>query len=141
MATSAGMRAWVMIDGVNGAGTNVSQYHDSFTWPQSVAILDTSTFGTTSHQNITGLTDGDTIAVGGPFDTALYSIITAVKAAQAAGSSTMTVVYGPGGSVSGSAKISAECWVAGFTTASTVAGRNEWSASLQVTAAVTNTTW
>lgn len=135
------MRAWVMIDGVNAAGTNVSQYADSFSWPQSVQTLDVSTFGTTSKQSITGLTDGDTVSVKGPFDSALYTIITAVKAAQAAGSSTSTVVFGPGGSVASSAKLSAEVWVASFSTDSTVGGRNEWSASLQVTGAVTNTTW
>lgn len=141
MAASAGFRAWVMLDGVNAAGTNVSQYHDSFAWPQTVTTVDTSVFGTVAKQSITSLTDGDTIAVGGPFDTALYSIVTGLKAAQAAGSATATVVYGPAGSVAASAKISAEVWVAGFSINSGVAGRNEWSASLQVTGAVTNGTW
>lgn len=141
MAASAGLRAFVMLDGVNAAGTNISQYCDTLSWPQTVQTLETSVFGTVAKQSITGLTDGDSIPIGGPFDTALYSIITAVKAAQAAGSSTSTLVYGPGGSVAASAKQSAEVWVANFTSASTVGGRNEWSASLQVTGAVTNTTW
>lgn len=141
MAASAGLRAWVMLDGVNGAGTNVSQYHDSFSWPQTVQQLETSVFGTVAKAFIPGLTDGDTVAVSGPFDSPLYSIMTGLKAAQAGGSSTATLVYGPGGSVASSAKISAEVWVASFTTASTVGGRNEWSASLQVTGAVTNGTW
>lgn len=141
MAASAGKSAWVMLDGANAGGTNVSQYHDSFSWPQTVQQLETSTFGTTPKQFIPGLTDGDTVAVSGPFDTALYSLVTGLKAAQAAGSSTSTLVYAPGGSVASSAKISAEVYVASFTVNSTVGGRNEWSASLQVTGAVTNGTW
>ncbi len=70
---------------------------------------------------------------------AIYTHITQALASSLAGI-TQTVNYGPGGSVSGQAKTSFECYIASFEPASTVAGRVEWSASLQVTGAVTNGT-
>ena len=100
-----------------------------------------SVLGTSSKAFITGLTDGDQISISGPYDVTAFTHITALKAAQAAGSSTATFTFGPGGSVSGQAKISGECWVANFNPSSSVGGRAEWSATLQVTGAVTNTTW
>jgi len=141
MAFRAGTTSFVMIDGVNGAGTNVSPYIDNFAWPQSVDTLDVSVFGTAAKSFINGLTDGDSITMSGPYDVALHSILTAVKAAQSAGSSTCTVQWGPGGSVSGQARGTAEAWLSSYQLSSGVGGRVEFSASLQVTGAVLNGTW
>ena len=141
MAFKAGTSTFVMIDGVNGAGTNVSPYVDNFAWPQSVDTLDVSVFGTAAKAFINGLTDGDSITMSGPYDVAIWSILTAVKAAQSAGSSTCTVQWGPGGSVSGQARGTAEAWVQSFGLTSGVGGRVEYTASLQVTGAVLNGTW
>lgn len=141
MAFKAGTATYVNLDGVNGAGTNVSPYTDSFQWPQSVDMIDVSVFGTASKAMINGLTDGDMLSLSGPYDVAMHSILSGIKAAQSAGSSTSTVQYGPGGSVSGQAKVSAEVWLANYNLSSGVGGRAEFSASLQVTGAVTNGTW
>ena len=141
MAFRAGTTTFLMLDGVNGAGTNVSSYADNMSWQQSVETLDVSAFGTAAKAFINGLTDGDTVTIAGPYDKAMYSLLTGVKAAQSAGSSTTSVVWGPGGSVSGEAKVSAEAWVTQVGLSSSVGGRVDLSATLQVTGAVQNSTW
>jgi hypothetical protein len=141
MAFKPGFSAWFALDNVAGTLTNLSHYTDNVDHPQTVETLDVSVFGTTSKAFITGLTDGDTIAISGPYDVTMYTHLTALKAAQAAGSSTATYTYGPGGSVASQAKISCEAWVSSVGLSTGVGGRAELSASLQVTGAVTNGTW
>jgi hypothetical protein len=141
MAFRAGTTSFIALDGVNGAGTNVSRFADSFDWPQSVETQEVSAFGTNAKAFINGLTDGDTVSISGPYDAAMFSLLTGVKAAQSAGSSTMTILWGPGGSVSGEARVTAEAWVTSVSLSSSVGGRSELAASLQVTGAVTNNTW
>lgn len=141
MAFRAGTVAYVLIDGVNGVGTNVQPYVDNFGWPQTIQTLDVSAFGTAAKAFINGLTDGDVLPQSGPYDKAIFSILTAVKAAQSAGSSTSTVIWGPGGSVVGEAKVSAEAWLASFGLTAGVGGRVEYSASWQITGAVANSVW
>jgi len=141
MAFRAGTTTFLLIDGANGAGTNVSAYADNTSWQQSVETLDVSAFGTAAKAFINGLTDGDTITISGPYDKAMYSLLVGVKAAQSAGSATSTFMWGPGGSVSGEAKVSAETWVTSVGLSTSVGGRVDLSASLQVTGAVTATTW
>ena len=141
MAFKAGTATYVNLDGVNGSGTNVSPYTDNFQWPQSVETMDVSVFGTAAKGFINGLTDGDTLTLSGPYDVAMHSLLTGIKAAQSAGSSTSTVLYGPGGSVSGQARVTAEVWLSSYQLSSGVGGRAEFSCSLQVTGAVTNGTF
>lgn len=141
MAFSAGTATYILLDGVNGSGTNVSRFSDNFSWPQTIETADVSAFGTAAKANIVTLTDGDTISISGPADPAFFSQLAALKAAQSAGSSTATITYGPGGSVASQIKISAEAWITQLQVSSAVAGRVEMSASLQVTGAVTNGTW
>jgi hypothetical protein len=141
MAFRAGTTTFIALDGVNGAGTNVSRFADSFDWPQSVETQEVSAFGTAAKAFINGLTDGDSVSISGPYDAPIFTLLTGVKAAQSAGSSTTTILWGPGGSVSGEARITAEAWVTSVSLSSSVGGRVEMSASLQVTGAVTNNTW
>ena len=141
MAFKAGTAAYVALDNVAGTPTNVSPYADNFQWPQSVQQLDVSAFGTAPKAFINGLTDGDTVTISGPLDVTLHSQLTGLKAAQSAGSSTCTIIFGPGGSVATQPKIQAEAYVASIQYSVGVGGRAEFSASLQVTGAVTNGTW
>lgn len=138
MAFKKGADAWIGLDNVAGSLTNIQPYVDNVDHTQSVEQLEVSVLGTSSKAFIPGLTDGDTVTISGPQDSTLYTQITGLKAAQAAGSSTATYMYGPGGSVSGQAKISAETWVASIGFSSGVGGRSEFSANLQITGAVTN---
>lgn len=141
MAFKAGTTTFVAIDGVAGTPVNVSAYADQISWNQQTTILDVSTFGSVAMRRIPGLVDGGNISLSGPLDVGLGTFIAALYAAQSAGSSTATVQYGPGGSVSGQFKQSAEIWIENFNTSSSVTGRAEYSCSLQVDGAVTNGTW
>lgn len=141
MAFKAGTVAFVAIDGVAGTPVNVSSYADNFTWPQTTTTVETSVFGTAAKAFIPSLTDGDTISVSGPLDVAMGTFLATLKSAQSAGSSTATLQWGPGGSVAGQLKISAEVWVSQYNVTTSVSGRVDYSASLQVTGAVTNGTW
>lgn len=141
MAFRAGTVSFILLDNNAGTPTNLSAYSDNFQWPQTVQTLEVSAFGTSAKAFINGLTDGDTLTMSGPLDVTLHSHLTNVKAAQAAGSSTSTITWGPGGSVSGQPKISAECWVSSYSVTTAVGGRMEYSCSLQVTGSVSNSTW
>jgi hypothetical protein len=141
VAFTPGKNAWIMLDGVNGAGTNVSAYADNFSFPNPTDTYETSTFSNNSKTFIAGLTAGGAPSLSGPLDTAFAVIVANVSAAQAAGSSTSTLIYAAAGSASGSLKQTAECWVTDFTVSTGVGGRAEFSAALQVTGAVTTAVW
>lgn len=142
MAFQPGHKAYILLDGANGAGTNVSAYADDFTFPQSTDMLEVTVFGTTGAKRfISGLNGGDSISVSGPLDNALHTQIAGMKAAQDAGTTGFTLVYGPAGSVASQPKVSVEALVASYEISTGVGGRLEYSASLQVDGAVTNASW
>ena len=141
MAFKSGHNAFIAVDSVAGSPVNLSTYADSFTFPQPIDQHDVSTFGDGSKDFIPGLADGGEISMSGPLDVALGTFIGALKAGQAAGSSSATVQYGPGGSVSGQIKQSAEVYVSAYNVSTSVSGRTEYDISLQVTGSVTNDTW
>ena len=78
MAFRAGTTTFIALDGVNGAGTNVSRFADSFDWPQSVETQEVSAFGTAAKAFINGLTDGASVSISGPYDVAMFSLLTGV---------------------------------------------------------------
>ena len=141
MAFKPGHLTWLMLDGANGAGTNVSTYADNFSFPQSTEMLETTTFGSSVKRFIPGLVGGDTLTMSGPLDVTLHNILSGIKSAQEAGTASFTLVYGPGGSVASQIKQTAEVLLASYEVSSGVGGRVEYSASLQVDGAVTNATW
>lgn len=141
MVFKAGHVAYIGLDNAAGAVQNVSSYGDNIDWPQPVDMLDVSVFGTVSKAFIPGLIDGAQVTIAGPMDATMWTQLTALKAAQAAGSSTASLLYGPGGSVAGQPKVSAECYVANVAPSNGVGGRAELSATLQITGAVTSSTW
>lgn len=141
MAATPGYRAWLMIDGANGAGTNVSAYLDNLTFPQSTEMLEVTPFGSSSKRYIAGLNGGDQIGISGALETGFGTIMANAKAAQDAGTASFTAVYGPAGSVSGAPKITAEYLIASWEISTGVGGRAEFSGSLQIDGAVQNQTW
>lgn len=141
MAFKSGHNSFVLLDGVAGTGINVSAYADNFSFDQPVDTHDVSVFGASAKTSIPGLTDGGAVGMSGPLDVALGTFVSGLKAAQAAGSASATLIWGPGGSVSGQVKQSAETWVTAYNVSTSVDGRVEYSCSLQVTGAVTNGTW
>ena len=141
MAYRAGKNAFVLLDGVAGTGVDISAYADSFSFDQPVDTHDVTTFGANAKSFVVGLTDGGAPSLSGPLDVALGTFVAGLKAAQAAGSASSTLVWGPGGSVAGQIRQTAEVWVTSYNVSTSVSGRVEYSCSLQVTGAVTNGTW
>lgn len=141
MAFKAGTTTYVAIGNTAGALTNLSPYIDNFGHPQSVDTQEVSVFGTAAKAFINGLTDGDQITLSGPYDVAMYTHLTALKAAQSAGSGLAPFLWGPGGSVASQAKVAGSAYVAQVSLSAGVGGRVEYSASLQVSGAVTNSTF
>lgn len=140
MAFQPGYKAYLALDSAAGTPTNLSPYIDDVTVSQSVDMLDVSTIGTASKSSLPGLTAGDTIPLAGPYDVTVHTHLSNALGTSNAGTS-LTVLYGPGGSVSGQAKVQAEVFIANYTLKSAVGSRADWSATLQVTGAFTNGTW
>ncbi len=133
MAFKPGYLGDFRLDTAAGALTNIQPYIDTVSVPNSVDMLDVSVLGTAAKASIAGMTDGDTIAISGPYDPAIVTHLGALKAAQAAGTASHSWQYGPGGSVASQSKITGECLLQSFSLSTGVGGRAEWSASLQVT--------
>jgi hypothetical protein len=142
MAFRSGKDAFLLLDNVAGTPVNVSGYHDNVSWPSPTDTIDVSVFGTASKQFVAGLNGGANISLSGPSDVGLGTFLAALHNAQAAGStSTWTLTYGPGGSVAGQIKQSAETLLTDFSVNTAVGGRADYSATLQVTGVTTFTTW
>lgn len=141
MAASPGYKAFLLIDGANGVGTNLSPYADEFSFSYSTDMLETSTFGSTAKRFIPGLNGGDTVTWAGPLETAFYNQYVGMKAAQDAGTTSFTVVYAPAGSVASAPKITGEYLVGTVEFPSAVADRSNFSIQLQLDGAVTFATW
>ena len=137
----AGTVTFLAIDNAAGTPTNIQPYCDNISIPNTAQMLETSAMGTQPKAFIGGLTNGDQISVSGPYAVAIWAHFGSLIAAQNAGTASHSFLYGPGGSVSGEGKQTGEFLVAGFNPSSTVGGRVEWSATLQVTGAVTTSTW
>lgn len=141
MAFKPGYLGFFQLDTAAGSLSNIQPYTDDVSVPQTVAMLDVSTLGTAAKAFIAGLTNGDTIPLKGPYDVTIHTHLTGLLAAQAAGTASHSWVWGPGGSVASQAKINGECLLQSYQVSAGVGGRVEWSASLQITGAVTNGTW
>ena len=141
MAFKPGKSAFLALDNVAGSPVDVSAYADQFSLDQPIDTSDVSVFGATAHAFIPGLTDGGQLQLSGPHDVALGTFVAALKSAQAAGSSTASIAFGPAGSVAGQIQQNAEAYISSYSVTVSVGGRVEYSASLQITGAVTNTTW
>ena len=137
MAFKAGTTTAFYLANTSNALQNLSGYSDNLSFPQSVQTLETSVFGTAAKTFITGLTDGDTISVSGPYDVTMYSHLTGLKTA----GSLAGFIYGPGGSVASQARMAGSVYVSQVSVTSQVGGRVEYAASLQVTGAVSNSTF
>lgn len=136
MAFKAGTTSAFYLANAANALQNLSPYSDNLSLPNSTAQLDVSAFGTSAKAFIPGQTFGDTLSLSGPYDVAMHTHLTALQAAQAAGSAAAGFIFGPGGSVASQARFAGSVYVASYQTSTTASGRVEYSADLQVTGAV-----
>lgn len=116
------------------AGTDISSYTDQVGGvANSTDMLETTTFGAGSKTYIGGLRNGDTISISGKYDSALHTAISALLGS----ASTSAWVYGPAGTTVGNVKFSGNCLVTSYEVQASVANVLTWTASLQISGAVT----
>ncbi len=141
MAFKAGTVSFFNLANAAASLTNLSPYIDKTTVPNTTQMLDVSVFGTAAKGFIPGLTNGDVVALSGPYDSVVALHIGSLIAAQNAGTASHAFQWGPGGSVAGQAKVTGTVLVASYTLDSAVGARVNYSANLQITGAVTNASW
>ena len=132
MAFRAGTTTAFYLANAANALQNLSPYSDNLSLPNPVEQLEVSAFGTASKAFIPGLQDGGEISMSGPYDVTVHTQLTTARSA----GSLLGFIYGPGGSVASQARFAGSVYVSDYTVTSTVGGRVEYSASLQVTGAV-----
>lgn len=137
MAFKAGTTSAFYLANAANALQNLSAYADNLSLPQSTEQLDVSVFGSSSKAFIPGLQDGDTLTMSGPYDVVIHTQLTTAKSA----GSLLGFIFGPGGSVAAQARSAGSVYVQNYSVSTSVNGRVEYSASLQVTGAVSNGTF
>ncbi len=137
MAFKAGTTSAFYLANAANSLQNLSAYADNLGLPQSTEQLDVTTFGNSSKAFIPGLQDGDTLSMSGPYDVVIHTHLTTAKNA----GSLLGFIFGPGGSVASQARTAGSVYVANYQVTTGVGGRVEYSASLQVTGALTNGTF
>lgn len=137
MAFRAGTTTAFYLANAAQALQNLSPYADNLSLPQSVEMLDVTAFGTAAKAMIPGLQDGDTLSMSGPYDVVVHTQLTAAKSA----GSLLGFIWGPQGSVASQPRIAGSVYVSQYSVSAAVGGRVEYSASLQVTGALSNGTF
>ena len=136
MAFVHGKSAVFKLDNSSGSLVDYSSYLEDISFPRSVETAETTTFGSSAKSYITGLTDA-TISLSGKFDATADGTLAAVVG-QAA---TLSFEYGPAGSTATYIKYSGEAIVTSYEVSATVGDVVTASVELQVTGAITRTTW
>lgn len=141
MAFVAGKNSYLNVDNSAGSPTDISAYCANVSLSRSLADLATTTLGAGSVTRIAGLADGS-FQASGPWDATCDGYLAGVFAATIAGTvASTTFAIGPAGSGNGKVKITGECVMASYDVSTTVDGRVEWSATFNLTGAVTVTTF
>ena len=136
MAFVHGKSAVFKLDNASGSLVDYSAFLDDISFPRSIETAETTTFGSSAKSYITGLTDA-TVSLSGKFDATADSTIAAVVGQSA----TLTFEYGPEGSAVGKVKYTGECILTSYEVGATVGDAVTASVELQVSGAITRTTF
>lgn len=116
---------------------NLSSNLTSVSFARQNDTHDSTTYGQTGHTFIAGLTNGTINLEGFWDDTASTGTATVLDSLLALGATTVGFEYGPEGSGSGAVKYSGECILQSLDYSSPVADLVTFSATLQISGAVT----
>ena len=134
MAFVAAKNTALKLDNAAGTLVDISTYIDSVGGiANTTDMAETTTFGATSKTFQGTLRNGDTISISGKWDSALNTQLVALLGL----ATSSTFEYHPAGTTAGLPKVSGECFVASYEVSSAVADLVTFSASLQITGAVT----
>lgn len=136
-----GKNTYFALDGVSGSVVNISDTLNEASMPRAIETADTTAFGQNDKTYITGLGDA-TISLSGMFDATVDAMIHGDIANLKSGSvASLSFEYGPSGSAGGSPKFTGEALITSYEISSPVADVVTYSLELQVTGAVTGTTF
>ena len=131
MAFRAGTTSKLYVSTAAGVVTDVSAYADSTSADLSANQLDVSVFGAQAQAYLNGQTNGN-ISIGGPLDVTMHTLVAGLYSA----GSTASFIYGPGGSVASQARLAGSLNVASYGISTSASGRVEYSATLQISGAI-----
>lgn len=136
MAFVHGKGTVIKLDDSGGTLRDLSTYADEVTFPSSVDMAETTTFGKDDKTFIPGLRD-HTISVSGKWDATLDGYV-APAVGQAA---SLSFEYGPAGSGSGAVKFTGECFITSYELSNPVGDVVTFSLELQCSDAITRGTY
>ena len=136
-----GKNAFFALDGTAASLVNISDTLNEISMPREIETAETTAFGNSDKTYITGLGDA-TVSLSGMFDATLNTMIAGNIANLKSGSvSSLTFEYGPAGSASPQPKFTGEALVTSYEVSSPVGDVVTFSLELQVTGAVTGSTF
>jgi len=122
------------LDDTGGTSRSLANTLTSVSFPQTIETAETTAFGSSNKSYIVGLKD-TTISVSGLWDATIDGYLSGTEPAS------RTFIYGPAGTTSGNVKYTGEAIMTGYTQDNPVADVVTYSVDLQVTGAVTRTTY
>ena len=123
------------LDNSGGTLTDISAYCNNVDFPRDVDTPEVTTFGNNDRKYITGLR-GATISISGFWDATLDGEIVGDL-----GLGELTFEYGPAGGTAGLVKYTGECIMTNYKVSGAVDGAVSFTVDLQITGAVTVTTY
>lgn len=141
MAFIHGKNSKFSIDNSSGTPVDISAYCEDVSLSRDIETAETTTFGNSSKQYIVGLTDA-TISVSGKFDAAGASTVDSVLSGILGQEASVSFEYVPGGGTIGSSNpgYQGECYLTSYEVSGSVGDVTSFSASFQVTGAITRAT-
>lgn len=138
MAFRHGKNAVFKLDNSSATLTDISAYLDNVDLPRSIETAETTTFGVTggSKTYVVGLNEA-TISLSGKYD----SVVDALLAGVIGQETSLNWNYGPEGSTTGRVKYTGLGFITKYDVKSPVGGVETFSADIQVTGAITRTTF
>lgn len=137
MAFKAGTTTAFYLANAANALQNLSAYADSLSVPQGRVQLDVTAFGNDAEAFIVGVKKSGQISMSGPMDVTVYTQLTT---AQDAGS-LLGFIYGPAGSVATQPRVAGSVYVVDTSFDSSAKDRVNYSATLQISGALSNGTF
>jgi hypothetical protein len=137
MAFVHGKNAYIQIDNSLGSLTDISTISNEVSYSESIETAETSVFGTSAKQYITGMNDA-TVSVSGLFDATSAGVIEGTIAALISGTlASATLVFGPEGNGTGKKKYTMETIVTSYEIGAPVGDVVSLSVEFQRTGATT----
>lgn len=124
------------LDNASASLTDISNTLTDVSFPAKVDTAEVTAFGASAKSYVVGLTDG-TISISGTFDATVDALFAGVVGFATA----LNWNYGPEGSTAGFVKYTGTGFVTSYQKSGTVGDVVKYSADIQITGAVTRTTF